>query len=74
VLAGGVLRAAVPWAPAAGLAVSLRLDALAWLFALLVAGVGLLVVLYAPTTSTPTTGSAASTGCCSPSWARCSAW
>ena len=47
VLGGEVLRAHVPWVPALQLAVTLRLDALAWLFALLVAGVGALVVLYA---------------------------
>ncbi|HZF66540.1 MAG TPA: proton-conducting transporter membrane subunit, partial [Gemmatirosa sp.] len=47
VLAGEVVRARVDWVPQAGLAVSLRLDALAWLFAVLVAVVGVLVVLYA---------------------------
>jgi multicomponent K+:H+ antiporter subunit A len=47
VLGGEVLRARHPWVPALGLDLTLRLDALAWLFAVLVAGVGLLVVIYA---------------------------
>ncbi|MBF6987625.1 MULTISPECIES: monovalent cation/H+ antiporter subunit A [Cupriavidus] len=37
----------VGWLPALGLDLSLRLDGLAYLFALLVVGVGLLVILYA---------------------------
>ncbi|TDF63382.1 monovalent cation/H+ antiporter subunit A [Cupriavidus sp. L7L] len=37
----------VSWLPALGLDLSLRLDGLAYLFALLVVGVGLLVILYA---------------------------
>jgi len=45
--AGTPLRARWPWVPALGLDVALRLDALAWLFAVLVAGVGVLVVVYA---------------------------
>ncbi len=45
--AGGVIRLNVPWVPAAGLDFSLRMDGLAWMFCLLVTGVGFLVVLYA---------------------------
>jgi hypothetical protein len=45
--AGTPLRARWPWVPGLGLDVALRLDALAWLFAVLVAGVGVLVVVYA---------------------------
>jgi len=41
---GGVIRASLPWLPQWGLSLSLRLDALAWVFALLVTGVGSLVV------------------------------
>jgi multicomponent K+:H+ antiporter subunit A len=37
----------VPWVPALGLTVSLRLDALGYLMALLILGIGLLVVVYA---------------------------
>ncbi len=44
---GIVLRAAVPWLPQAGLDFSLRMDGFAWLFALLVAVMGALVVIYA---------------------------
>ena len=47
VFAGEVLRASVPWVPGLGLAFGLRLDGLAWLFALLVTAIGALVVLYA---------------------------
>lgn len=42
-----VLRLNLPWAPALGLDISLRMDGFAWLFALLVSGMGLLVVIYA---------------------------
>ncbi|MBN9425323.1 MAG: monovalent cation/H+ antiporter subunit A [Burkholderiales bacterium] len=44
---GGVLRFEVPWLPQLGLNLVLRLDGYAWLFALLVLGIGFLVVLYA---------------------------
>ncbi|MCU0625730.1 MAG: monovalent cation/H+ antiporter subunit A [Gemmatimonadaceae bacterium] len=44
---GEVLRVDAPWVAALDLELAFRLDALAWLFALLITGVGLLVVLYA---------------------------
>jgi len=47
VLAGEAPAASWHWAPALGLDVSLRLDALAALFAILILAIGLLVVLYA---------------------------
>ncbi|MDK9724497.1 MAG: monovalent cation/H+ antiporter subunit A [Sterolibacteriaceae bacterium MAG5] len=47
VAAEGVLRLNLPWAPALGLDISLRMDGFAWLFALLVTGMGTLVVIYA---------------------------
>jgi len=43
----GVLRSEAEWIPALGLGFSLRLDGFAWMFALLVTGIGFLVVLYA---------------------------
>jgi len=43
----GVVRAVVPWAPDIGLNFYLRMDGYAWLFALLVTGIGTLVVIYA---------------------------
>jgi multicomponent K+:H+ antiporter subunit A len=46
-LAGGAARVALPWAPSLGLTVSLRLDGLALLFAVLILGIGLLVIAYA---------------------------
>jgi multicomponent K+:H+ antiporter subunit A len=45
--AGEVVRASLPWLPQWGLTLSLRLDGLAWIFALLVSAVGALVVFYA---------------------------
>ena len=44
---GGIVRAEVEWLPALGLNLTLRLDGFAWMFAALVTGIGLLVVLYA---------------------------
>jgi multicomponent K+:H+ antiporter subunit A len=44
---GGVVRDRVPWLPQFGLDLYLRMDGYAWLFALLVTGIGALVVLYA---------------------------
>ena len=46
-LDGVVLSAAVPWIPAMGLDLSIRLDGLAFLFLLLILGIGILVILYA---------------------------
>ena len=43
----GVVRLQLTWLPSLGLNFSLRMDAFAWLFALLVSGIGTLVVLYA---------------------------
>jgi multicomponent K+:H+ antiporter subunit A len=47
VLAGQVLHAEAAWMPAIGLNLGLRLDGLALLFAGLISGMGLLIVLYA---------------------------
>lgn len=44
---GKVLRGTVDWLPAYGLNVTLRMDGFAWLFAMLITGIGLLVVIYA---------------------------
>lgn len=44
---GGVVRQEIEWIPVLGLNIILRLDGFAWLFGVLVTGVGLLVVLYA---------------------------
>ncbi|NMG43112.1 monovalent cation/H+ antiporter subunit A [Aromatoleum toluvorans] len=54
VSAEGVVRLNVPWAPALGLDISLRMDGFAWLFALLVSGMGTLVVVYARYYMSPT--------------------
>jgi multicomponent K+:H+ antiporter subunit A len=45
--AGVVPSAHVPWVPGLGLDLSLRLDGLAALFALLICAIGLLIILYA---------------------------
>ncbi len=47
VFAGDVPRWSVQWLPALGLQLGFRMDGLAWMFALLVLGIGALVVLYA---------------------------
>ena len=44
---GGVLRQEIPWLPALGLNLVIRMDGFAWMFCMLVLGVGSLVVLYA---------------------------
>jgi len=44
---GGVLRFSAAWMPSIGLDFSLRMDGLAWMFALLVTVIGVLVVMYA---------------------------
>lgn len=45
--AGVVLTERVSWLPTLGLDVVVRLDGFAWLFAMLVSGMGLLVIVYA---------------------------
>jgi len=47
VFVGEVIRWQVDWMPQLGLAFGLRMDGLAWLFALLIGGIGMLIVLYA---------------------------
>jgi multicomponent K+:H+ antiporter subunit A len=44
---GQVVRFEIEWVPLAGLAFVLRLDGFAWIFALIITGVGFLVFLYA---------------------------
>jgi len=44
---GAVLRQELTWIPSAGLNMLLRVDGLAWMFALLVLGIGFLVAVYA---------------------------
>ncbi len=44
---GGVLRQEIVWLPALGLNFVIRMDGFAWMFCMLVLGVGSLVVLYA---------------------------
>ncbi|GAA4422125.1 monovalent cation/H+ antiporter subunit A [Acidovorax lacteus] len=47
IAAGEVLQETVPWMAAAGLVWHIRIDGFAWMFGMLVLGVGSLVVLYA---------------------------
>jgi len=47
VAGGEIVRLAVPWMPRYGLGLNFRLDGYAWMFAMLVAFMGVLVVLYA---------------------------
>lgn len=44
---GGVLRQEIAWLPALGLNLVIRMDGFAWMFCMLVLGIGTLVVLYA---------------------------
>jgi multicomponent K+:H+ antiporter subunit A len=44
---GGVVKLTLAWVPELGLDFTLRLDGLAWALAMLVTGIGLLVVVYA---------------------------
>ncbi len=43
---GGAATESIPWIPQLGVALSFRVDTLAWLLALVVTGVGVLVLLY----------------------------
>jgi multicomponent K+:H+ antiporter subunit A len=43
---GGVLKQRFDWIPSLGLDFTLRMDGFAWIFAVLVSGIGLLVVVY----------------------------
>jgi multicomponent K+:H+ antiporter subunit A len=47
VLAGDVVTEYLEWIPSIGLTLSMRLDGLALMFALLILGIGLLIILYA---------------------------
>jgi len=47
VRSGGRVRLDLEWLPQLGLDVTLRMDGFAWLFAMLITGIGCLVVLYA---------------------------
>ena len=44
---GEIVRSEFAWLPDVGLNIMLRMDGLAWLFAMLIQGIGLLVVIYA---------------------------
>ena len=46
VLDGQAVTAELPWIPAAGISLALRLDTVGWLFAMLVLGVGALIMAY----------------------------
>lgn len=47
VFSGEVLRFGLDWVPLLGLEIVIRLDGLAYLFSLLILGIGLLIILYA---------------------------
>ncbi|GAB3121363.1 Na+/H+ antiporter subunit A [Glaciibacter psychrotolerans] len=46
VTAGGAVTESIPWMPSLGISLSFRVDTLAWLLALVVTGIGALVLLY----------------------------
>jgi multicomponent K+:H+ antiporter subunit A len=43
----GVVRLAIPWIPSLGLDLALRVDGFAWIFLVLISGIGALVAIYA---------------------------
>ncbi|MDO9401956.1 MAG: monovalent cation/H+ antiporter subunit A [Polaromonas sp.] len=47
IMAGEVLHSFMPWVPEIGLNLGFRLDGLSLMFALLITGIGLLIILYA---------------------------
>ncbi len=47
VVGGGVIRYEIEWLPEFGLNFTLRMDGFAWMFSMLVSGIGFLVVVYA---------------------------
>ncbi|GGE54261.1 monovalent cation/H+ antiporter subunit A [Agaricicola taiwanensis] len=47
IVASGALRSHIEWLPSLGLDFQLRMDGFAWMFALLISGIGFLVVVYA---------------------------
>ncbi|MCX7257568.1 MAG: monovalent cation/H+ antiporter subunit A, partial [Polaromonas sp.] len=47
VMAGGSLRSFTPWVPEIGLNLAFSLDGLSLMFALMITGIGLLIILYA---------------------------
>ena len=47
ILGGGTLLEFTPWVPETGLNLGLRLDGLSFMFALLITGMGLLIIVYA---------------------------
>ncbi len=47
VAAGGVVEQRLAWLPSLGVDVVVRIDGFAWMFAMLVSGMGLLVIVYA---------------------------
>ncbi len=49
IAAGMVVHEARPWVPGLGVALSFRIDGLSLLFALLISGIGTLIVLYSGT-------------------------
>jgi multicomponent K+:H+ antiporter subunit A len=51
---GGVLRQEIAWLPQLGLNLVIRLDGFAWMFCMLIFGIGALVVLYARYYMAPT--------------------
>jgi multicomponent Na+:H+ antiporter subunit A len=46
VLGGGIVEQVLPWVPQLDLAIAVRLDTLSWVLALIVTGVGALVLVY----------------------------
>ena len=69
---GQGVRYTLPWFPALGVNFSLWIDGLSVFFALLIAGMGLLITWYSHYYLDPSERQAVSTPTCCASWGRCS--
>ena len=70
IASGGTVREVVAWIPGLGVNLSFALDGLSLLFALLISGVGALVLVYAGG-YLPATRSCRASSCSSVSWPPC---
>ena len=71
---GGVISQQFTWLPTLGLNFTVRMDGFAWMFCMLVLGIGALVVLYARYYMSPEDPVPRFSLSSWPSWARWPAW
>ena len=68
---GGVIRETIAWVPSLGIDLVLRVDGFAWMFALIITVIGVLVCLYARYYMSPDDPVGRFYALFLPSWARC---